>query len=527
MKFKLISTEEGVSLNNINVHNDEGIDNLRKENEQLKLEIEYLTHELTASKESRARESDKSDIRFKRLFNHLTDAVYYFKIYDDGSAGNFIEVNETACQRLGYSREEMLALSPKDIDGLEAEEIKPIIDDVYDNDSTTFETVHVRKDGGRIPVEIKTHRFVVEGEMYLLSVCRDITERKNSEREIREAKEQFENIVESSTNGITILQDGKWVFANKAALTLFDAKTKEELLGRSIYDMLHPEFHMECKEIVKKGGIHPRLYRVWTTLRGKEVHTEVVSIPTTFQGKDANELIIQDITEQKKSDSMMIQAEKMNVVGQLAAGIAHEIRNPLTALKGFVQLFRSGTIPNEMFLNIMEAELERIDVISSEFLTLAQPANTDFNTVDMRDLVSNVIDLLDTEAFKKSISFVVENNVKETDVNGISSQLKQVFINLIKNAIEVMQNEGTITITFKNHEGFILISVHDEGVGMSEEQLKRLGEPFFTTKQNGTGLGLMVTYRIINQHNGEVNVESKVNAGTTFTVKLPLIAKVD
>lgn len=90
----------------------------------------------------------------------------------------------------------------------------------------------------------------------------------------------------------------------------------------------------------------------------------------------------------------------MNVVGQLAAGIAHEIRNPLTALKGFVQLFRSGTIPNEMFLNIMEAELERIDVISSEFLTLAQPANTDFTTVDIRDLVNDVIDLLDTEAFK-------------------------------------------------------------------------------------------------------------------------------
>lgn len=100
-----------------------------------------------------------------------------------------------------------------------------------------------------------------------------------------------------------------------------------------------------------------------------------------------------------------------------------------------------------------------------------------------------------------------------------------MFINLIKNAIEVMQNEGTITIAFENHEGFILISVHDEGVGMSEEQLKRLGEPFFTTKQNGTGLGLMVTYRIINQHNGVVDVESKVNVGTTFTVKLPLIAE--
>lgn len=509
-------------LNNVNVHGEE-TEKLRKENDQLKLEIEYLTHELNASKESRVQESDKSDKRFKRLFNHLTDAVYYFKIYDDGSASTFIEVNETACQRLGYTREEMLTLSPKQIDGCGTEELKPVIKDVYD--SITFETVHVCKNGDRIPVEIKTHRFEVEKEMYLLSVCRDITERKNSEREIREAKEQFENIVESSTNGITILQDGKWVFANKAALTLFDAKTKEELLGRNIYDMLHPEFHMECKEIVKNGGIHPRLYRVWTTLSGREIHTEVVSIPTTFQGKEANELIMQDITEQKKSDSMMIQAEKMNVVGQLAAGIAHEIRNPLTALKGFVQLFRSGTIPNEMFLNIMEAELERIDVISSEFLTLAQPANTDFTTVDIRDLVNDVIDLLDTEAFKKSISLVVENNAIETAVNGIGTQLKQVFINLIKNAIEVMQNEGTITIAFENHEGFILISVHDEGVGMSEEQLKWLGEPFFTTKQNGTGLGLMVTYRIINQHNGVVDVESKVNVGTTFTVKLPLIAE--
>jgi two-component system sporulation sensor kinase A len=213
-------------------------------------------------------------------------------------------------------------------------------------------------------------------------------------------------IIESSTNGIAILQDDRRVFVNEAGLKLFGAKTKEQLLGKSIFERFLPELQVEYKTLAKTAGKHTRVTSVWRTLNGRKIHTEIVLIPVIFKGRVADQLIIQDVTEHKKAEEIMVQAEKMNIVSQLAAGIAHEIRNPLTSLKGFVQLFRSGTVPNQEFSKVMESELERIDVISSEFLTLAKPYNSDFTPIDLQDLLENVIALLDAEASKQSISIV-------------------------------------------------------------------------------------------------------------------------
>ncbi|WP_216827439.1 ATP-binding protein [Alkalihalobacterium elongatum] len=371
----------------------------QSEIDRLNEEIDHLKIELNAYKQMTKTIND-SEKEFERLFHNISDAVYYTKVYRDGMPGNFIKVNNIAYSRLGYTHEEMLKMSPLDIDFHEKEELLQIIQNIYLNETLTFETVHVCKNGQHIPVEIKTHTLDVEGEKYVLSVCRDISVRK-------------------------------------------------------------------------------------------------------------------------KAEQMLVQAEKMNVVGQLAAGIAHEIRNPLTSLKGFVQLFRSGTIPNETFLHVMEDELERIDLISSEFLSLAKPANSDFCDVNLNDILKDVVALLDTEAFKQSITIITKMGNEVTIVPGVNNQLKQVFINLIKNAIEVMPNGGTITLKLETKNDTVFVSIQDEGCGMTVEQLNRLGEPFFTTKETGTGIGLMVTYTIIENHNGKVDVKSILHEGTTFTVQLP------
>ncbi|MBE6185481.1 MAG: PAS domain S-box protein [Bacillus sp. (in: Bacteria)] len=501
---------------------DQEKDKLLHEIDQLKIENEKLKSELSTTKEI-SKYLNESEQRFEQLFNNISDAVYYLKIDKEGVSGNFIEVNKIAYKRLGYTREEMLNMSPFDIDYHEREELIQILESIMNTETLIFETMHVCKDGTLIPVEIKTHNVVMDGETFTLSVCRDISERKQAERVIRDTKKQYQRLVESSTNGIAVLQDDKWVFANEAALKLFGAHTKDQLLGKSIYDMLYPEFIEKYKILTKFGGKHARLNSTWKNLDGREIHTEIVSIPIIFRDRVAKQLIIQDVTERKQAEDLMIQAEKMNVVGQLAAGIAHEIRNPLTSLKGFVQLFRSGTVPNDKFLNIMESELERIDVISSEFLTLAKPYNVDFSPVDIQELLKNVIALLGTEASKQRISIDTSFLNETIIVDGVNAELKKVFINLIKNAIEVMPDGGTIKIIVENSEEAVDISIQDHGIGMTDEQLRRLGEPFFTTKETGTGLGLMVTYKIIDHHHGEMKVKSKLNEGTTFTVRLPVI----
>jgi two-component system, sporulation sensor kinase A len=501
---------------------DQNKSELLNEIERLKIENEKLQSQLNATKEI-SKHHTKSDKKFEQLFNNISDAIYYLKIDDEGIAGEFIEVNEVAYNRLGYTRKEMLEMSPSHIDFHEEEELTNILKRINNNESITFETIHISKEGSRIPVEIKTHILEVEGEKFTLSVCRDISERKKAEKEIRDTKDQYQQLVESSTNGIAILQDDKWVFINEAGLNLFGAKTKQQLLGKSIYDMLLPEFQEEYKMLAQTADKHTRVNSIWRTIDGREIHTEMILIPVIFKERVADQLIIQDVTERKKAEELMVQAEKMNIVSQLAAGIAHEIRNPLTSLKGFVQLFRSGTVPNQEFLKVMESELERIDVISSEFLTLAKPYNSDFIAIDLQDLLKNVIALFDTEASKQTISIMTRFAKESMIVNGVGTELKKVFINLIKNAIEVTSYGGSVAITGENKDGAVTISIQDKGIGMTEEQLIHLGEPFFTTKETGTGLGLMVTYKIIETHHGEVEVRSKLNEGTTFTVKLPAV----
>ncbi|WP_462413162.1 PAS domain S-box protein [Neobacillus sp. Marseille-QA0830] len=503
---------------------DRGNQHLLDEMVRLKRENEQLKSQLTGSK-AVSTHLDGSEIKFEHLFNSISDAIYYLKIEDNGTAGNFIEVNRAAHSRLGYTREEALNLTPFDIDYHEKDELIQMLKMIKNNQTLTFESVHIGKDGSHVPVEINTHLLEIEGESYTLSVCRDISNRKKSEKEIRETKDQYQRLVESSTNGIVVLQDDKWVFANRAALALFGADSKEQLLGRSIYDMLSPEF-MEEYNRLKEFGVEDSKFRFnWKILNGKEIYTEAVLIPSIFKGRVAKQLIIQDVTERKRAEDLKIQAEKMNVVAQIAAGIAHEIRNPLTSLKGFVQLFREDTVPNKEILNIMENELERINVISSEFLTLAKPYHLDFMKVDLKELVKNVINLLEKEAFRKSILFQASFPQEKIMVNGVGTELKKVFLNLIKNAIEGMPNGGNIGIKVEMCDGMVSVSIHDNGVGMTEDQLGHLGEPFYTTKETGTGLGLMVTYQIVKTHNGEINVESKWNEGTTFIVKLPAVTE--
>jgi PAS domain S-box-containing protein len=377
-----------------------GYDQEKNEISRLKLENMKLKLDLNAMKVSRMH-YNQSEKKFEQLFNNISDAVYYLKIDDYGIASNFVEINEMASRRLGYTREEMLNMSPFDIDIHKREESIEILKKIKANDSFMFESVHICKDGSHIPVEIKTHVLDIEGEKYILSVCRDISERKRAE-------------------------------------------------------------------------------------------------------------------------DLRIQTEKMNIVAQLAAGIAHEIRNPLTSLKGFVQLFRTDTVPRKEHLDVMENELERINAISGEFLTLAKPYHLDFSPIDLKGLLKNVVDILENEAITHSISIQTNFPKDKITIQGVGRELKKLFLNLIKNAIEAMPDGGKITIHLTNRDGYAEIQIQDHGIGMTEEQVKRLGEPFFTTKETGTGLGLVVTFNIVHTHHGEINVKSQLNEGTTFTVKLPL-----
>lgn len=219
------------------------------------------------------------------------------------------------------------------------------------------------------------------------------------------------------------------------------------------------------------------------------------------------------------------QSEKLAVVGELAAGVAHEIRNPLTSIKGFVQLIdmKKGAELPPFYIETILDELDRIEQIVGEMVVLAKPANEAKSHVDLSTLIHDTVNLMSPQAAMRDVGLRIVIEPGLPLVEGVRNQLKQVLINLIKNSIEAMEGDkGEILITAIYQIGFILITVADNGKGIEPKVIEKIATPFFTTKDSGTGLGLMISYGIIQNHGGEVSVESKFGVGTEFRIKLPV-----
>lgn len=231
--------------------------------------------------------------------------------------------------------------------------------------------------------------------------------------------------------------------------------------------------------------------------------------------------------ERLKAEALLRKTEKLSIVGQLAAGVAHEIRNPLTSIKGFLQLLRERETAAEHmpFYDIMLSEIDRIHFISGELLFLAKPQAEKFGIVDLADCLKQVITLFETEANLYNIQLVFNPNLPKNlraKIKGDPNQVKQVIVNIIKNGMEAMPLGGVITIGLDLDEnGKFRMQVTDQGRGIPKERLAKLGEPFYTTKEKGTGLGLMVSSRIVETHGGTIQFQSEKGKGTTVTLLFP------
>lgn len=233
--------------------------------------------------------------------------------------------------------------------------------------------------------------------------------------------------------------------------------------------------------------------------------------------------LARDITSQRHDEEMLFVSEKMTVIGHLAAAVAHEVRNPLTSLKGFVQLMRTEKEVDPHYLKIMEEEIEHINIISSELLILGKKQEISLRLRNVRECVMKVVWLMKAQANLENLELeMIEHTGEPIYIIADDIQLKQVFINLIKNSIEAVGKNGKIKIEIKKTDSDAIIMVSDNGKGIDEERLKYLAQPFYSTKEKGTGLGLAISYKIIHRHNGEMSFESKIGQGTIVTVRIPL-----
>ncbi|WP_167577906.1 ATP-binding protein [Ammoniphilus sp. YIM 78166] len=232
--------------------------------------------------------------------------------------------------------------------------------------------------------------------------------------------------------------------------------------------------------------------------------------------------VIKDLTESKQLEMYLRQSEKLSAIGQLAAGVAHEIRNPLTTIKGFIQLLESSL--DQRHTKVLLEEVSRINLIVSEFLMLSKPQSVSFKATDLTQIIKNVVYFIEAEANLKNIQVSVIDHSDLKTVNTEENQMKQLFINLLKNAMESMTQGGKITIEVSNRDYTgISVVVRDEGCGIPQDVIERLGEPFFTTKKEGTGLGVMICRQIVKNHGGTFEIMSELNKGTSVQLEFPLL----
>lgn len=228
--------------------------------------------------------------------------------------------------------------------------------------------------------------------------------------------------------------------------------------------------------------------------------------------------ILHYISEQTES---MARLDRLNIVGEMAASIGHEVRNPMTTVRGFLQFL--GNKPDFQnsrgHFNLMISEMDRANKIITEFLALAKNKAMDFKGRDLNEIISNMVPLLESDAVRNNCQLAL--NLQEIPLARIDdTSMRQLILNLVRNAIEAMETGGTVKISTACQQGRVNLSIEDQGTGIPAEIINKLGTPFITTKENGIGIGLAVCYRIVQRHGGEIVVKSEVGKGTVFTISL-------
>ncbi|MEH7121543.1 PAS domain S-box protein, partial [Neobacillus vireti] len=472
-------------------------------------------------------EKTEKEQHYKSLFQHNPDAVFSFDLN-----GNYLSVNPAMEKLLGYSEEEYLQQSFVPL--VYEEDIERTVHhyNIAARGTTQrYQTKAIHKNGSIIHVDVTNTPIIINGEVVgVYGIAKNINSKKKADEALRAKTQQMESFIENNGDAILIFGvQGTVIQVNKAFENTF-GWSKQEILGLKLFQL--PTIPSETFDKVRnfealvKNGHH--VIRAETTLlrRDGSVLNVLLSMSPI---KDANDhmdgwsVIVRDITEWKKSQEMLKNTEKLSIAGQLAAGIAHEIRNPITAIKGFIQLINLSIDDYKEYFSIMSSEIQRIEQILSELLILAKPQVSKMEQKEINVLLDQVITLLDTQAILNNVEIVTGFQPEATFIYCDENQLKQVFINFIKNAIEAMPNGGQLTIQIRkvNHDQ-LNVRFIDEGVGMSKETLSKLGQPFYTTKDKGTGLGYMISKKIIENHCGELSLTSEPLKGTTIDVFLPL-----
>lgn len=341
------------------------------------------------------------------------------------------------------------------------------------------------------------------------------------------------NILFASDSAIMVIDEKEKIIDwNKGAESIF-GYSESEAVGQSS-NLLLPEnefyqFQLErIKSEVQTKGYIKISETERLTKDGRIIPIELVAtkLPSKNGAYVGRTVIIKDYSHVKKLQRQIDQSEKLAVIGQLAAGVAHEIGNPLTSISSIVQILQRKTT-DELFveqLSQIKANIDRITKIVRELVDFSRPPGDEMYNLNISDLIKTALGIVKYDKRVKKVKFETNLTDNLPKIKVVPDQLLQVFVNILLNALDAVSEEGAIKVCSRFDEQNIYIEFIDDGIGMSEETKEKIFDPFFTTKEvgKGTGLGLSVSYGIIKKFKGEISAESELGKGSRFTIKLPI-----
>ena len=510
----------------IGLHSNDELGELSKAIDEMAQQLAEATqtvHQMQGKQSEyidREAELQKNEDYFRRLFEYSNDAVF---IYD--FEGTIQDVNNKACEMLGYPKKSLLKipflnLQPEE----EQSNSKAAFRTSTKTGSIRYESVMQRKDSSLIFVEISSS-IVDLKKGIMQSIVSNITQRKEIEESLRMSEEKFRTFMETASDLMFITDaDGKFTYVNLAMANGL-GYTMEEIIGMPFHEVLDRDRMKEAREKREKfidmgEDIHEL---VWETKNRRKIYGEMKAMGIFNQEGKFKGIrgVFRDITERKKIE----ESQRLTQLGKFAADMAHEVKNQMMIIgsRAKIALMRKPEDPELLKdLTVVTGQCERVDKMVKRLLMFSKPSKEDYKETDINKSVDFVVDMLEHQFSKDNVKIEKNYNSSLPLVKIDEKQMQEVYMNLMGNAFEAMQDGGIITISTKAKDDYIQIDITDNGEGISEEDLQKIFDPFFTTKEKGTGLGLSACYGIIKAHDGELKYTSKKGEGTTATITLPL-----